>query len=161
MNDKTFIAGTLALLAFSVVLSGGGAGAEKTTLKMAKHDSLSMDIGVRFKHDNPVAVIIKPGHGKLVKASIDNASLGGYLSPITLMDGNISGIQYGVGNEMHNLDMELYQKMKDKFGVGNEVYVLPPIQSIGDKDSSINLVFDNATSSEAYMISYGAITQVE
>lgn len=162
MNDKTFIAGTLAVLAFSVVLSSGaGTGPDKTTLTMSKHDQTHMDLGIKFRKDQAVAVVIKSNNGKALKASIDDASLNGYLSPITLMDGEISGIQYGTGNEMHDLDMELYQKMKDEFGVGTIVYVLPPMESTINKDSIMSIEFDNATSSEAYSVSGGKLSQVE
>jgi len=162
-KEKAASGAAVTLLLLSSILAGGGA--EKIDFEEKINISRnSMNAEISLKPSTPAAfIVVVKGGQTLHEADINGLDLGDYLSRVTIMEGRISGIQYGHGDEMHEMNMELYEKLKEKFGVGTVIYVFPPVKNeklIGKERYVLNMKAKNGSAFEFYVVSEGAIQKL-
>ncbi len=131
MDGKQMAAATLFLVSFGVFMVGLGGD---------KPHGMPVDVS-----NSEQFVILNHGQ-EISKITADGEDLSSYLSSITIMEGNITGIQYGVGQEMHDLDMALYERMRGRMQVGESFYAIPTHGKTSME------VFGNETEMTAYRV---------
>lgn len=122
---------------FTVALSGGGT----LTGTVTKNSTGLLMTFTQPKNTDLVFVLHIKNDTHIQNVTLDGASLISYISPITLIDGDISGVEYGQGAGMYDLNQEEFYAMRDTIGAGEQVYVLQGITSQTKKKRTLKVTY--------------------
>lgn len=88
----------------------------------------------------------------LQSARLDDSDLSGYLSPIVVQPFEVSSIEYGQGDNLYPLDMNVYNLVKEQLGTGTQFYIIPGIENDGDTNIRHTLLITAQSTPTVYVI---------
>ena len=130
-NKDKVIAGVLAVLVLSGVYNVALDDSSPVMLNKQLGEKITeIDLTFKVSPANTKELVIL-SNSSIKQISLNGEDISSYVCSLTLRNVTPDKIEYGTDKEMFNLSPMKYKELLDKFGVGADVYILPPIQGKG------------------------------